>query len=391
MRTPYLLLFLLAFLSFCSKKEKVLAPVLPISFSEGMLIEAGDSTTTDFSQLQIVTNEKGDEQIIGYSTAGHAFEIIDLTTGKFAKIIKIQSEGPDFIPHPVRRFHYYKDTFLIASQGYLIKAVPSDSNLKMVQRISLVNGKLNSLKNIDFTTSKLISYPGNNFHDRPVHALSFNDISGNLLLNKYANQSRNAESFFKTNIAGMINFKDSAFIDLPISYPEPLLSDGKDFPYLFNPFLLYQGDSIIYNFPMSSKIYLYKIPSNSISMKDVPSVYIPDPKPLADYKGDFKELKRGIDYYANSSQFFEIRWDPYREFFYRIGKKETVGGKLSLTGPRRFGNHFIQIMNREFNLIDEVMIPKNFDSFFLVSKKGLIFPLKDRKDENLLEFGMMTF
>ena len=136
---------------------------------------------------------------------------------------------------------------------------------------------------------------------------------------------------------------------LPIYFP--LSVTDKYYGKLSTAQILSKGDSIIYNFGNSSKIYIYNRRNKEIYEYDIKSNFTDNLSEDLDKNVNTKKL---FDHYLHSLFFHNIQYDPYRDCYYRIHTNKN-------NNPSAFNDKetFLTIINSNFEKTDEIKLPEN--------------------------------
>jgi hypothetical protein len=125
---------------------------------------------------------------------------------------------------------------------------------------------------------------------------------------------------------------------------------------------------LVYSFGASHDIGL-QLPNGKVKWVPCKSKYITEMRPYpAEKRDDFGFYQR---YFHEEPRYYDIRFDPYRNIYYRLVKYraayEKADGTLSDGADIKKG---IMILNDSFQLLDEVPIDDQHTSIFGITKEG---------------------
>ncbi len=266
----------------------------------------------------------GVDCFIGYNQFLHCIDVINLTEQKVMEQISLEVQGPNGIPD-VYGISYYDDTFIIKSSCGFFR-INKDGTILSKWSLS------DFLKNEGKGYVTII--PGSKIIAMNVYSFMFFDKSkGTVALPIYKNEKTDIDSFIKKIL--LLSCTDWSVVDMiDVSYPK-YLQEIEEPGILETINVLPYGDSVIYNFPASSEIFLYNRIDKTTHTFNVHSSFT---QPL--YTGGYA-----------SGFYHPIYYDDYRKTFWRVQERPNANGR-GVTGK---ACTVVQISS-EFRLIDEFLI-----------------------------------
>ncbi len=309
---------------------------------------------------------------------GNSIIVYNLDTKEEIKRYKLKTEGPNEVTKfDSAAFLEYKEGEFVIANGY--------SQIYMVKNDSVI------FKKYFDDTDKGFGNMMNGFNKNlPILK---ND---NVFIFRKPPIARQAKKYYSYNLLVKFNLKTKELKECNVKYPESYrIGECWGFPHLRQSFTLNNKNQLIFSFPIDSNIYIYSLDNDILTKvpKKTESIFNPVFKPMPDCNGENAEFD--IEKYqydvAKSARYESISYDKYRDVYYRIvlfpsdnlSKKniENIDPKIS-----------IMVLDSEFNLLTEKMLPKNtydFEDFF-VSKEGFWVSTNNVNNPNFNE-DVMSF
>ncbi|HET8861586.1 DUF4221 family protein [Marivirga sp.] len=306
----------------------------------------------------------------------------DFEIGNVVKKTKLYTQGPNNIGKPYGIHVKSMDSiFVLSSATYSLALI--NSNGKRLQNYKLFQGELdftgrpkdtdNSIKPILQSTNPLL-----------ILSDSIVALAGLPDANPLETDFYDSHVFIKLNlISGAIDYQ----IPYPKRYQSKLWGLYHSFPY--HTYNSNTGKAVI-SFPASKKLYLTDFQeTDSFS---VPSKNVEEPAYWKDPEANgFKMMK----FFISSPSFYRIEYDPYRKLYYRFSQSPSSAdlskvdiSKISIFNSK---NTYISILDEDFNLLQELPLPKKYDPrFILLAPKGLCIAIENQ-NEDRLTFAVFNF
>lgn len=304
--------------------------------------------------------------MIAYNNLLHAIDLLDLDNRKPLKQIKLMTEGPDGVTG-IAGIFYYKGMFVLqTSIGYC--RVNMDG--KVVSQWSK-NEFLATQEGFTTMTPDLTMFFS-------IYSfMGFYAEQGLIAFPIYKMEKENGE--YPKRII-VVSCEDWSVIEnIDISYPEQMKKEEK-LALLGSINVLPHGNEVIYNYPASSEVYVYKRTDKSTQSYTIPSQFT---EPYYRIENPGNPMDGGL---ANGF-YFPLRYDACRKVFWRIQQKpvnkeikQGIAGKsFSIT---RIATNFKQH--------DEYLIPENQKIYpnLLFTDKMVLLPYTggDKIGENNICF-----
>lgn len=336
-------------------------------------LQSNSLFNTAFVSSQYVTVDKID-YLVGYDFNQHQLEWFDITNGSALKIQKLPRVGPDGVPNLYSFYVHNLDSIFILGLRN-IKIVDINGRVK---RSIPINFSTEREKNdIDFQQYSLYNTPRNN---SPIY---YSSAQGKLYAAVKPNVSRLSTEKFDHPLCVSYDLENDLFEFLPIKLPKEY---HKQFFPKDKPSLSFYDDIIIYNFPFSSKIYIYNFTTGASQIFPSKSQLIPNEvKPML--KSQLDDQTQALMHISTHSEFLPTYYSNTSQQYYRmafapLNEDEAKGNE----GKR--GKVLISVFDKELNLLDEILLEDYLvrGSTYSSIKGYLMFP-KDRK-ENVLQLGL---
>ena len=201
-------------------------------------ISIGDSCLQTYTLLRNIVYE---DKLYCFNKIQHSIDIFNLSTQELSSQIKIEREGANGITN-IDAFCVYGDSIFIQNetnytiinhQGKIIKKISKE------KLNNLIDNNEYSIFPTNITLSNFENLIFDNKHDEliiPINTVSPSNLKGK-------------------NCIATVDIKNEIVNLLPIHFP-PIVTN-KYYGKLSAAQILSKGDSIIYNFGNSSKIYIY--------------------------------------------------------------------------------------------------------------------------------------
>ena len=305
---------------------------------------------------------EGKNCMLAYNNLLHRIDIIDLDNKVPLKHIPLEKEGPDGI-NGISGFAYFDNTIILqANNGFY--QVNMDG--KIVSRCSMEH----LLKAFPGFSTMI---PDAQVYFNLYNDLSFDEANGNIAFVIYNLQKENGEYPKKAIIFSCVDWEIKDVID--IHYPQNLKKEEK-LAMLGRVNVLPHGDSLIYNFPASSDIYIYNRPNKSVETYSAEVSYT---QPLYSYPKGTNELATGY--------YFPVRYDSRKNTFWRIQQRPVDGHGI-------WGKPFsIAQLSSDFKVVNEYVLPaeKHVAPVPLFTDKAILFPYVGGElftENNMVFYGL---
>lgn len=342
-------------------KKKIIKDVEYDTINIGL----NENLLNSYTMHSAVSTVDGHEFFIGFNPKLNTLDLYSLDQEKYSHSVAISAQGPNAIP-ALLSFNFYNGHRFFESQigfyltnikGEIVKKVPSKDIEKY--NYSLIFSGLNV----------------NNFNrlslDKKHHRVYFPVFSSlyTPIESEYYEQSH----------IGSWNLETDSVEILDIPYPKFLKHDY--YAGLSIPYISVKGDSIIYNFPASSHVFIYDGLTRKLSSVNIESSYTKNKCPAIEKNADIGTQYR---YRLESRQFFPVEYDPYRNLYYRVHYDEMPSDKLPFNRTL-----YLTIMDESFDVVKEIVLSDQLYPFFHVSRKGILFQYTMGLDGELLTFLLL--
>ena len=272
----------------------------------------------------------------------------------------LEKEGPDRVEAVGAVAFISLNEMWLASDFELTKI---DSKGQVVDRIKTTEESV-YFQDFDFKGREL-------FHHS--HAgLQYDALEGTVLLNINTLQ-RSRSLLYKGSRLAKLVLGERKLETIDISIPDEYSELDGDFGELTVMGFGRTDQGLVYNFPMSSDIFLFK--NGESKMYKVQS----------ENGGRFAKPIRGFSEGDNMARFkhqyealtyFPVAYDPFQKYYYR-------GYKAPVSSIEEKENYYWEVMDEEFNKLLEIPFPENYYISPIISREGLMFMAFNKHDDKL--------
>jgi hypothetical protein len=307
---------------------------------------------------KIVSDPDNIDLLYGYNHLLHKIDVFDIAKGKFVEDISLEHEGPNGLQN-------ISDFVILNNEIYV-------SQYLFYYKINKV-GKV--IKKLD--KNKVVNIDNANYYleRKGLRVANYTELPINCSVGMLPVSVYTGENILKE--IGFIELDSCKYT--PFSIPLPQIK--KHYGDLETPNVTWLGDSVIYNFPFSSSIYVFSITEGTQREIQIQSIFT---KNLAEPLPENANLRQETEYQMKSLQFLSIKYDPFRNLFYRVHISPISSIEKM---PDR--DYYFTVMDENFNKINEFKLPSSiFSPLYNIMPQGVVFQMssKNIEDENLIGF-----
>jgi hypothetical protein len=299
-----------------------------------------------------IPNHTSNNNLYVFNSKVYAIDVIDLHQKQVLKSIKLEKEGPDGIPNV--------SAFVICDSAIIIESydrysfISFDGSIK--NRISKTDLELDN-HDYSIITKKKIGV--SNFKN-----FSVNCSKNELIVPVYKIREDN----YQGCCIASVDMKNSHTELLPIPYPESF-KQGKFYGNMDEPQITLKNDSLIYNFPNSSQIFIYNSCTKDIVTHNITSGYTNNATESLSSDAEQAEI---IKHYVSSLFFHRICYDKYRNLYYRLHTD-----KINMNEKPGEKKIYLTVLDENFTKLGEIKLPFNFYQVYNITEQGIVFQLID--------------
>ncbi|WMN12335.1 DUF4221 family protein [Marivirga salinae] len=341
-----------------------------------------DSTISKESNTIQYFEAENNRYLIVFNKPTNEIIWYDFDKGTLDKKTKLYTQGPNNIGKPYGIHIKSMDSiFVLSSATYNLALINREGEL--LQNYKLFQGELdftgrpkgadNSIKPILQSTNPLLI-----LSDSIVALAGLPDV------NPLNTDFYDSKVYIKLNLnSGSIDYQ----IPYPKRYQGKLWGLYHSFPY--HTYNSNTGKAVI-SFPASKKVYLTDF--QEIDSISVPSQNVEEPAYWKDPEANgFKMMK----FFISTPSFYRIEYDPYRKLYYRFSQSPSSAdlSKVDISQISVFNskNTYISILDEDFNLLQELPLPKKYDPRFILIAPNGLFIVKENQNEDRLTFAVFNF
>ena len=324
---------------------------IPISYEQLPFYPVATVLRTDSSEI-----------FIGFNYAYNSIDFFDLRTSRFLHKIKIESDGPQSATNLSQ---------LYAGQKFMIASSPP-----LVYKINYQGEILKKYNYDTFAKDGLDGYTLDpDIQISNFKQLCYDEKNDFIIKNLFSVKQKLDDAFYAKSLIFCKVYLEQAKIEsIPIGYP-PAFNEDVFFGDLDTPYGFYANDSLIYNFPAFSKVFIHT--DNHVVEKELNPMATPKQSPPI-IKNKYVDIQERLRHYLTSSQFFGLVRHYQFPFLLRIHKDYTE--KVGLDNSKNFLMFISQNLNKSY----EVPISQKFNPIPFPVKDGIVFQEKPTKGENYL-------
>ena len=311
-----------------------------------------------------VFQEDGKPYLAMYNFATYRIEAFNLADKTRTLTVPLHDQARTSIDPSTqsRDVSHPRDFYPISSDSILVFSV---------YQAYLINGKGQVYKQIELRGTNLDSTVASAYHiNPPIRSSQYYDRSSNIAYLRVFNRFlAPQEGPYKQSIIAALDLMKGTIDTLPIRVPKFFIKSDALYDYnsLF-PEMLTADRRLIYNFPVSSSIFLYDLESGKTTEIKANSKHTANEgKPIPihvkhnDVEARFKQLSRDVNFFAPLH-------DPYRNLYYRVHRGERPELLEEQTPP----HFYLTVFDSNWNILEE--IPMGATKFFTpcVAPDGLL-------------------
>lgn len=313
--------------------------------------------------------------------ANHADQCIDLFfNGNFEEKIVIPLEGPEAVTgsKSIGNFRYIEGSIFIPSRFYGFKSFDLANK---EQKIFLTSDDLNlgsyqTGNGMTFTQYQTANISKDKKYT--VFQVWHSEVTGNgskkVYLNKYANTA-------------IVDLQNKKIDMLQIPYPEINNFEAISFGHLdLMTYEFIDDHRLLVAFQNSPELRIVDIKDKIIVNKTPAGVFEGFPTARTLSSSEAMDFDRRTDHYFKEPQYFQIGYDPYRKWIYRVYKSKTEERTIFDYSQNR-----LLIMDLNFNILYNEKLDPSIYPMLFPYKDGLVGLVKDVKTEQYLKLAFLKF
>ena len=295
---------------------------------------------------------KGDSiYVAGYNRHVHSIDFVNLSGGN-NYVIPLHKEGPDGVL-PVQLFTFVGDNIVCRDQSGILVVSMNGSVIKRLSKKQIIQSEQYSLSTRGLNNYRYLNSSG----DKVLIPLSPVTNGDSIHIGKMYDLSQNLLEF------------------LPPCYPSQIVENVQYLESLSIPDInIYDTDKIVYNFPVSSLVYLHDERMGKTKVLDIRSGTINN-------ELDFDEWKKmgAVDKALKEvlmPRFGRVYYSSLLEKYYRVhyGNQEEGNEKLR--------NMYLMVFNESGNYIKEYLLPSQFSLQYFFLHDTLYFACRNNSDDS---------
>jgi hypothetical protein len=316
-----------------------------------------------FYPVATVLQTDSAELFLGYNYAYNTIDFFDLGKSIFLRSIKIANEGPQSATNLSQL--YAGRNFIVASSPPLVYKIDYSGAILKRYNYDKFDGGLNG-----YTLDPDIQI--SNFKQ-----LYYNEQNDYILKNLFSVAKKLDDKFYSESLLFCrVYLGESKIEPVFANYPAAFESDVF-FGDLDTPYGFYTDDSLIYNFPALSKIFIHT--NNKTVEKEINPTTTPAQSPSI-AKSKYSDIQERLRHYLTSPQFFGVVKHSELGFYLRMHKGYTE--KIGLDNSK----NYLMFISRSLRKSYEVPISEKFNPIPFIVKGGILFQQKPTESENILRF-----
>lgn len=350
MMKPFIYIFALGFfLISCSEKQTTERGELSVYDSISVSIDY--PILSNYVKLTPYCNGNS-FYVTGYNHFAHSIDFINLTGGDNF-MISLQGEGPNGVL-PIQDYCFTTDKIVCKDESGLLTLAMDGSVVSRLPREEL-------------------TAPTDEYSVRPQTATLTNYMYLNSSGNKVFIPLSPIKKSDSVHIGKIYDVSQHVLEFLPPCYPPQIADFSKYLGGLSVPDInMYEADKVVYNFPLSSKVYLYDRKTAETEVLDIRSETIENEEELEEWKGLDLVNKAMKEYYG--SRFGRVYYSSSSKKYYRIhyGINEKKQGTMR---PK-----YLMVFDEKGNSRKELLLPSQFSEPYFFHQDVLYFACRSSND-----------
>lgn len=344
-------LLFVVFYTSCSKEVK--HQVLELTEYDSISVAIDYPILSNYVRL-VPYVRNGELFVVGYNHFEHYYDFVNLSGGKHFSV-EMEKEGPDGVLVSSRFW---------VNEDYIV--CRNDAGLVMLG----MDGKVRHRMPIE----ELL-------HPTDVYVNSF----GGVALGNYDYVQNDGSRCFipmislrkdvDVAIGKVYDAKTSSLELLPILYPDSIrnLYQVKS---LITPYMNGYADRIVYNFPISSKVYCYDLKTKKTKVMDMRSETIPNAVDMEEFKNMdwFRRMKEE----DMTSRFLWAHYSAKSGKYYRVHFASRENFEDDANNKR-----YLMVYDEKTGEIKEYLLPARFSATFFIHDDVIYFDFDGTNDEVL--------
>lgn len=328
----------------------------------------------EIATLYRVNHSIGDGVILAYNTLRHTLDWIDLNKEEkvLDRRLDLASEGPRGIEKVRGLFYHNQDSIFLLSAYHFYLISYSGQLLKKVR----INNEGSPIKGIDFTQHFIYANGKNGvdmYYDADEDALYLGCKAS-----RY--DQFTIPEHYQAPLVGKWNLGENRVDLLDIYYPEQFLSNS--YGLLNRPNITFVPGKIIYNFKISSKVYIYDMNTQETEIIDLPSRYAV--QEAVAFTGNSGDPEQMVEHINKTSDYGKLTYNPYNNKYYR----SIFVPNASKPGTKK---QIFNVLSSSFELLQDTEVPKGTIVFsgLIPSSKG-VYAACSTDSEDQKRFRLLT-
>lgn len=355
----------------CSNDEQNERKIL--TFNEGQF-DQKDFLFNQFYRIFSFNEIENQPLFFGYNENAKKIEVYNTQTGEAIKEISLAKSGPSQIQKLYSFYPHKLDSIFILD---LNKISMIDDQGEIVFSIRIHNPN-SQIDRIDFSETAFYNTLDN------MSPIVYNNLEKSIAVpTKSLAFGRLDDRYYQASLFGFLNLVDLEFSAEEVTYPEQYQSVR--YPN-DKPNITFLSNKVIYNFPWSSRIFIFDKRTSKKNIIQAPSKFSKNeatPLPL-DAIGNQMAMGKNI---SSNPHYHRIIYDPYQNVYFRFHFSEYSGKQVSgriLRGPM-----LLTVYDQDFNPLSETVIENHYYNG-IPTPKGLLVPYMENQEEGKFKFSYIS-
>lgn len=338
----------LCLLSACSEKQK--HQVLDLTDYDSIAVSIDYPILSNYTQLQPYIRN-GEMYVVGYNYYEHYYDFINLSGGEHFSVA-MQREGADGVLTP-GNFVVLQDKIVCKNQEGVV-VVGMDGKVK--HRLPIQ--ELVHPENVYSATPRTATLGNYNYWDAdgdcifiPLYPLESGVPAGKI----YGSEKQTLEP-------------------LPFSYPDSIQQAIQSLGSLSTPFVNGDADRIVYNYPVSSKVYQYDRKTKETKVVDIRTLTVSNELNISEFNipGQKGRMTKEI----LSSRFNWVHYHAESGRYYRVHLASTESLKTMFDRKS-----YLMVYDEKKNETKEYLLPADFSNVYVVQDNVMYVAYKKNTDD----------
>lgn len=333
-------------------------------------IEIGNTGLTNYNSPALaIYTKSGSSYMVCYNYLSHALDYYNLDSARYLHSLKLSSSGPNAIRTCM---------FLVCDADRIF--AESVTDFAILDHAGNLLGRILTPK---WFESEGVKYrlATNMYIGNYDTGFAIDSVYQRIIFPIYPLMKKSSMDYFKGYALASCTFDSLKPVALQATYPE-YLQKLERFDEMDRPQILVKGDSVIFSFASHPDIYIYSLKNGHQTTKKIASKKHPPITPSNNGKYSPQDL---LGYFDKVGNYLPVKYDRFNHVYYRIYIPPKSDSSVDNSNNRR-----LLVINENFKVIREILIPKGLETYYFPTRSGLLFQFETYyRDDHTLSLALI--